>query len=83
MFKRQRGCSAKAAFSLFLSERLAVGALIHGRVGLMGADGDVVQRAVITAAAVVGAILNIAADRVVCIIQIHGYPFLSALKVAA
>ena len=49
----------------------------------MGADSDVVQRAVIAAAAVVGAILNIAADCVVCIIQIHGYPFLSALKVAA
>ena len=42
-------------FSL-LAEGLAVGALIHGRVCLMGANQDLVQGAVVLVAAMMGAL---------------------------
>ena len=51
---------------LLLAEGLAVGALILGRIGLMGTHQDPVQRAVVLAVAVVGAGLDGAFDTLVC-----------------
>ena len=57
---------------LFLPEGLAVGALVHGRVCLMGTHQNLVQRAVIFTVAVVGAGLDGAFDALVCMtIHIH------------
>ena len=42
--------------SLLLAERLAVGALIHGGVSLVGTHQDLVQGAVVLTLAVVGAL---------------------------
>ena len=51
---------------LFLQDKgLAVSTLIHSRVGLMGADADAVEGAVILAAAVVAALSNVTFDAVV------------------
>ena len=43
---------------LLLAEGLAVGALILGRIGLMGTHQNPVQRAVVLAVAVVSALLD-------------------------
>ena len=53
---------------LALTEGLAVGALIHGRIGLVGAHKDSIQRAVVGIAAVVCALLDGAFDALVCIL---------------
>ena len=47
-----------AAIGLSLAEGLAVGALIHGRVGLMGTNHDLIQGAVVFSVAVVSAGLD-------------------------
>ena len=52
-------------FSL-LTEGLAVGALVHGGICLMGAHQDLVQRAVVLGVAVVGTRLDGAGDTLVC-----------------
>ena len=52
---------------LFLTEGLAVGALIHGGVTLMSADQNTVQSAVVCVAAVVSALLNSTFDALVCL----------------
>ena len=44
--------------SLLLAEGLAVGALIVGRIHLVGAHQDLVQRTVVLVAAVMGALLD-------------------------
>ena len=41
-----------------LAEGLAVGALVHVRIGLMSAHQDTVQGAVVLGVAVIGALLN-------------------------
>ena len=45
-----------------LTEGLAVGALVHGRVGFMGAYQNPVQRAVVLVLAMMGALLDGAFD---------------------
>ena len=51
---------------LFLPERHAVGALVHGGVCFMGADHDFVQRAVVSLIAVVGTSMNSTFNALVC-----------------
>ena len=63
---------------LLLAERLAVGALILGGIGFMGAHQNPVQRAVVLAVAVVSAGLDGAFDALVsvtihsCILLLFG-----------
>ena len=52
-------------------ERFAVCALVHRRVGLVRAYRDAVERTVLRACAVVGALVNRAADRLVAMGFIH------------
>ena len=60
-------------FSL-LTEGLAVGALVHSGICLMGANQDPLQGAVIGILAVMGALLNSTLNRLVCM-AIHSlYP---------
>ena len=61
---RQRNA---AASPLSLTERLAVGALILGRIGFMGTNQNAVQRAVVLGIAMVGAGLNGTFDALVCV----------------
>ena len=51
---------------LLLTEGLAVGALVHGGICLMGTDQDSIQRAEVLLTAVVGALLHSAFDALVC-----------------
>ena len=53
---------------LLLSEGLAVSTLIHGRIHLMGADHNTVQRAVVLITAVMGALTDGAFDTLVCMV---------------
>ena len=57
-----------------LAERLAVGALILGRICLVGANQDPVQGAVILAVAVISAGLNGAFDALVSIVVHKSFP---------
>ena len=50
-----------------LAEGLAVGALVHGGIGLMSTNQDPVQGAVVLIVAVVSALLDGALDALVCI----------------
>ena len=61
--------------NLLLNEGHAVGALVDGRVGLMGADADAIEGTVILAAAVVAALGDMAFDAVVCFFRkmTHSY----------
>ena len=52
--------------TLLLAEGLAVRALIHGGILLMGADQDLVQRTVVLSLAMMGALLNGALNALVC-----------------
>ena len=52
---------------LLLAEGHAVRALIHGRIGLMGADHNPLQRTVVGLIAMMGALLDSAFDALVCI----------------
>jgi hypothetical protein len=63
-------------FSL-LAEGLAVGALIHSGIGLMGADQDPLQRAEVCILAVMGTLLDSTFNALVCM-AIHNFvpPFL-------
>ena len=56
---------AAATFPLPLAEGLAVSALVHGGVGLVGTHQDPVQRAVVLGIAVISAGLNGAFDALV------------------
>lgn len=55
---KKNAAAIAAAFFLLSAEGHAVGALIHGGIGLMGADLDPIQRAVVLGFAVVGALMN-------------------------
>ena len=59
---------AAAFMPLSLAEGLAVGALLHGGVHLMGTHHDLVQRAVVLGVAVVSALLDGAFDALVGIV---------------
>ena len=50
---------------LFLTEGLAVGALVNGGVALVGTDQDALQRAVVSFIAVMGALMDGALDALV------------------
>ena len=58
--------------SLLFAEGLAIGALIHGGVGLVGAHKNAVQRAVVLIFAVVCTLLNGAFDTLVCV-TVHSF----------
>ena len=53
---REKAVAFATAFPLLLPEGLAVGALVHSRILLMGADQDLVQGAVVLVAAMMGAL---------------------------
>ena len=61
--------------NLLLNEGHAVGALVDGRVRLMGADADAIEGTVILASAVVAALGDMAFDAVVCFFRkmTHSY----------
>ena len=69
--KAKKNCGGKIppheSLLLFLPERLAVGALIHGRICLMGAHQNLIQRTVIFSVTMVGAGLDGALDALVCV----------------
>ena len=69
--KAKKNCGGKIppheSLLLFLPERLAVGALIHGRICFVGTHQNLVQRAVIFGVAMVGAGLDGAFDALVSI----------------
>ena len=72
--KRKRGsacCRVHVQPELLLAEGLAVGALIHGRIALVGAHQNPVQRAIVFIFTVVCALLNGAFDALVGI-AVHG-----------
>ena len=54
-------------FKLLLAEGLAVGALVHGGVALVGTYQDAVQGAVVAVGAVVSALLNGAFNALICL----------------
>ena len=56
--KENSGGANRRCGNLLLAEGLAVGALIHGRVLLMGTNHDPIQGAVVLAVAVISALLN-------------------------
>ena len=68
--KNKKKCGGKIPpqeiLLLFLPEGLAVGALIHGRVCLVGAHQNLIQRAVVFGVTVIGAGLDGAFDTLVC-----------------
>ena len=57
---------AAARYDLSLAERLAVGALVHGGIGLMGTHQDLIQRAVVLILTVISAGLDGAFNALVC-----------------
>ena len=63
----QKKTAAKAAVNLLLAEGHAVGTLIHGGVGLMGAHQNAVQGAIVFGITVVSTGLYGAFDALVCI----------------
>ena len=58
-------------------KREAVGALYNGRIGLVSAHLNLVERAVVLAAAVMLAVVNGAANVLVCKFSSHNKNFLS------
>jgi hypothetical protein len=69
---------------LLLAEGLAVGALIHGGICLVGAHQNVIQRAVVVGVTVVSALSYGAFDALVCIaVHSHDLLFLSSHLVCA
>ena len=59
-------CCRNIPFQLLLAEGLAVGALVLRGVHFMGTHQDLIQRAVVLMAAVIGALLDGAFDALVC-----------------
>ena len=68
---RQKSLPRSTDAGLLLTEGLAVGALIHGGVHLMGADHDAVQRTVILVLTVMGTLTDGTFDALVCMV-VHG-----------
>ena len=75
--RKTAAASAAAAVSrsLLLAERLAVCALIHSRVSLMGTYQDLVQGAVVLRLAMVGALLDSTFNTLVCV-TVHRFNLL-------
>ena len=62
----RRKIPPQKASHLSLSEGLAVGALVHGRICLMGAHQNLVQRAIVLVLTVVSTVFDGAFDALVC-----------------
>ena len=76
LFRQAQIAAASAAAipaGLLLAEGLAVGALIHGGVGLVGTNQDAIQRAVVLGIAMVGASLDGALNTFVGIAFHHDF----------
>ena len=58
VWKRKAAADAAAKDALLLAEGLAVGALVNGGIGLVGAYKNTIQRTVVFGVAVIGALLN-------------------------
>ena len=71
----KRGAFSRALKILLLTEGLAVGALVHGGVALVGAYQDAVQSAVVDIMAVIGALMNSTFNALVCVIVHNGSSF--------
>ena len=56
---------------MFEFKRFTVGALIHGWVEFMGADGNAVERAVVLILAMVSTLLNRTFNALVCVTLFH------------
>ena len=70
------GCAFRSLYSGLCLERKAVGALNDSGVGLMCADLNLVERAVVIAAAMMLAVVNSAADMMVSKFSTHNqFPF--------
>ena len=78
--KKKCGSFRCRGAALLLAEGLAVGALIHGRVLLMGADQDPVQRAVVFGVTVIGTGLDSTFDALVGMV-VHRISLLFAVFV--
>ena len=70
------GCRAAVSSSLAVKsalalEGLAVRALVDRGIGLVGADGNAVERAVFCAVTMVGALADRAADRLITLSMVH------------
>ena len=79
--KKARQLSLPPIF-LLLTEGLAVGALVHGRIGFVSAHQNAVQRAEVLVLAVVCALLDGALDALVGMIVHTKYLLLSKLGVS-
>ena len=66
--EKGRGETAAVWYSLLLTEGLAVGALVLGRILLMSAHHDMVQRAIVCGIAVIGTLLNGAGNALIGIV---------------
>lgn len=55
----------------YFAQYLTMGALVYRRVGLVGAHGDAIERAVLRAVTMVGALADRAADRLVALSMVH------------
>ena len=67
---------------LLLAEGLAVGALVHGRIGFVSTYQDAVQRAEVLVLAVISALLDSAFDALIGMIVHTKYLLLSKLGVS-
>ena len=64
--------TATADGILLLPEGLTVGALVHGRIGFVGAYHDAIQRAIVGIVAVICALLYSAFNGLVCFLVHFG-----------
>jgi len=62
-----RGKTVAAVVGLLLSEGLAVGALIHGGVALVGANQNAIQGAVVCLITVMSTLLNGTFNALICV----------------
>ena len=70
--KRWRHTAATVK-SLF-AERLAVGTLVHGRILLVGAHQNLIQRTVVFGITVIGTLLDGTFDALVCLVVHDNFP---------
>jgi hypothetical protein len=70
--KKKCGSYCRRTLFLLLAEGLAVRALIHGRVGFVGANQDAIQGAVVLSIAMVSALLDGTFEALVCV-TVHDF----------
>ena len=71
--RKRNGGETRRRWCLLLAEGLAVGALIHGGIGFVGANQNTIQRAVVLGIAMVGAGLDGALNTFVGIAFHHDF----------